>query len=59
MNDELAEEHPYIIDMRIRIVDMEFELAEKVLRPSMMLKPEYSLMVISGALYMERTCRTA
>lgn len=34
-----TEEHPYIVDMRIRIVDMEFELAEKVLRPSMMLKP--------------------
>ena len=34
-----TEEHPYIVDMRTRIVDMEFELAEKALRPSMMLKP--------------------
>lgn len=35
-----TEEHPYIVDMRIKIVDLENKLAEKMLLPSMMLKPK-------------------
>jgi hypothetical protein len=34
------DEHPYVVDMRIKTVDLENELAEKMLLPSMMLKPK-------------------
>lgn len=34
------DEHPYVVGMRVKTVDLENELAKKMLLPSMMLKPK-------------------